>query len=179
MVEPFADLVAQIKADRGRRVIVPTVDPTNGNERATFLLLLESPGPKAVQTGVISLDNPDPTASNLKMQLAEAGIEREQVAMWNVVPWFLDPVARQGAGAPTSAEIEMGCSYLPPLLDRMPDLHFVVLLGGTARRAHVFLSHTTTARIVSCHHASAIVMNPAPWKAEENVAVFRFIARTT
>jgi len=175
--EPFADVVAQIKADRGRRAIVPTFDPTNGNERATYLLLLESPGPKAVQTGAISLENPDPTASNLKKQLAEAGIEREQITMWNVVPWFLD--RRHHPGAPTASEIELGCKYLPPLLDRMPNLRVVVLLGGTARRAHVFLSRTTAARIVSCHHTSAVVMGPAPWKAEENVAVFRFIASAT
>lgn len=97
--------------------------------------------------------------------------------MWNVVLWFLDP--RQHPGAPTSPEIEQGFTYLPPLLDHMPNLRVVVLLGGTARRSHVYLSHTTTARIVSAHHTSAIVMNPAPRRAEENVAVFRFIASTT
>ena len=174
--EPFADVVARIKADRGERAIVPGFEPTHGNERATYLLLLESPGPKAVQTGVVSLDNPDPTAANLKAQLDAAGIDREQIAMWNVVPWYLDP--RHHPGAPTASEIELGCTYLPPLLDRMPNFRVVVLLGGTARRAHNFLSRTTTARIVSCHRTSAVVMGPAPWKAEENVAVFRFVSGT-
>jgi uracil-DNA glycosylase len=81
--EPFADVVAQIKADRGKRAIVPGLEPTHGNERAAYFLLLESPGPKAAQTGVVSLDNPDPSAANLKAQLGKAGIEREEIAMWN------------------------------------------------------------------------------------------------
>lgn len=131
----------------------------------------------AVQTGVISLGNPDPTASNPKMQLARAGIARKRIEMWNSVPRF--PDTRTGAGAPTSSDFALGCTYLPPLLDHMPDLCYVVLLGGAVRRAPVFPCHTTTARIVSCHHTSAIVTNPAPWKADENIAVFRFIASTS
>src|SRR5690606_5318052 len=173
---PFSDVVARIKDDRGERAIVPGFEPTHGNERATYLLLLESPGPKAVQTGVVSLNNSDPTAANLKAQLDAAGIERGEIAMWNVVPWYLDPM--HYPGQTTAYEIELGCNYLPPLLDRMPNLRVVVLLGGTARRAHIFLSRTTTARIVSCHHTSAVVMGPAPWKAEENIAVFRLVSGT-
>ena len=61
----------------------------------------------------------------------------------------------------------------------MPNLRVVVPLGETARRAHVYLSHTTTARIVSAQYTSATVMNPAPWKAEENIAVFWYIAMTS
>lgn len=46
---------------------------------------------------------------------------------------------------------------------------------GAVRQAHVHLSQTTSAWIVSCHHPSALMMNSNLKAAEENVAVFRFI----
>lgn len=119
--------------------------------------------------------DPDLTVAFLKARFGEP----DQGATWRILQWFVVNEVREVAVAATSSEIELGCTHLAPLLDHMPNLRVVVLLGGTARRAHVFLSRTTTARIVSCHHTSAVVMGPVPWKADENVAVFRFIASTT
>lgn len=80
----FTDLVHQIRTERNLTTEVPGFDPINGNERAKYLFLLEAPGPRSLQTGHISFDNPDPSAKNLREQLAAAGIDRKDIALWNV-----------------------------------------------------------------------------------------------
>ena len=52
-----------------------------------MLILLESPGSRAVASYFISRDNPDPSARNMRVELDHAGFERSEVVIWNVVPW--------------------------------------------------------------------------------------------
>jgi len=175
----FKGLVKQIRIERKLDREVPGFDPANGNEAARYLFLLEAPGPKALRTGFISLDNPDPTARTFRAQLNLAGIEATEIALWNVVPWYLgDDEGKRIRGA-SSADIRAGLDYLVPLIEAMPKLQCVVLVGGAARKAHVFLSRVTTARILSCHHPSAQAMNANPAAAEENVKVLQFMKATT
>ena len=87
---------------------VPGFDPSNGNEQARFLLLLEAPGPKAIETGLVSLDNPDPSARNLKAQLAAAEIGRHDLAVWNVVPWFIGDFAKRKIRPPKRSDVREG-----------------------------------------------------------------------
>ncbi|HJW02234.1 MAG TPA: uracil-DNA glycosylase [Azospira sp.] len=173
----LTDLVTRIRQERNLQAEVPGFDPENGNEQAKYLFLLEAPGPKALQTGRISFDNPDPSAKNLREQLNAAGISRKEIALWNVVPWYI------GNGSTirpaNSKDISAGVEYLPPLLSAMPNLRCIFLVGGAARRAHMFLSRTTTARIVTCHHSSARVLIANPKAADENIAVFSFVRATT
>lgn len=82
----FEQLVEEIRSERGLEREAPGFDLANGNERAKFLFLLEAAGPKAVETGIISFDNPDLTARNLRDQLAAAGIVWSEIALWNVIP---------------------------------------------------------------------------------------------
>jgi uracil-DNA glycosylase len=169
----FEQLVSKIRTDRGLEREVPGFDPINGNERAKFLFLLEAPGPRAVETGFISFDNPDPTARNLREQLAAAGIVRSEIALWNVVPWYLGEGQRI---RPARADdLKVALSYLPPLVLAMHDLRCIVLVGRAAYRAHFLLSRTTTARILACHHPSARAMHANPQAWQENVEIFRFM----
>ncbi|MSQ51674.1 MAG: hypothetical protein EXR28_07280 [Betaproteobacteria bacterium] len=92
----FTKLVNRIRKEMNLDNKVPGFDPKNGNERAKYLFLLEAPGPRAVETGQISFDNPDPTARNLRCQLKAAGIAREEIALWNTVPWFIGKVKNKG-----------------------------------------------------------------------------------
>ena len=85
----FSELVDHIRLDQGPGREVPGFDPENANEQARYLFLLEAPGPKALQTGYVSLNNPDPSARNFRRQLSKAGIEAQEIAIWNVVPWYL------------------------------------------------------------------------------------------
>ncbi len=151
---------------------VPGFDPSNGNEQARFLLLLEAPGPKAIETGLVSLDNPDPSARNLKAQLAAADIRRHDLAIWNVVPWFIGDFEKRKIRPAKCSDVREGVRYLPPLLAAMPNLQGIVLIGAAARSSHIFLSHTTSERILACHHPSARAMNANPGAFEENIAIF-------
>jgi len=175
----FATLVNQIRAERNLTSRVPGFDPKNGNERAKYLFLLEAPGPKAVETGQISFDNPDPSAKNFRKQLAAAGINREEIAVWNVVPWYIGNEGGTSIRAATVQDIRAGIEYLARVVSAMPNLCCIVLVGGAARRAHMFLSRVTKARIVSCHHTSARVLNHNPAAANENIEIFRFVKETT
>ena len=88
-VEPLHTLVGQIRAETSKHENVPTFDPCEGGINAPILLLLEAPGPKAVETGLVSINNPDDTAANLYNLLEEARIDRHHIIMWNIVPWYL------------------------------------------------------------------------------------------
>jgi uracil-DNA glycosylase len=175
----FDGLVSHIrKKQRLTEAEVPGFDPKNGNENAKYLFLLEAPGPMAVQSGKISFENDDPTAKNMKKQLNEAGIDRRDIALWNVVPWFIgnkDGTIR----APNGQDVKSACKYLELLVGAMPKLKCIFLVGGAARRAHLDLSGMTTARIVCCHHPSGRVMNLNPAAKEENVKIFQFVKKTT
>jgi hypothetical protein len=169
----LSELVAYIKADQGHEQDVPGFDPLNGNERARYLLLLEAPGPQAVASGIISFDNSDPTAANLRKQLADAGIRREDVVLWNVVPWYLGDLVNIRSA--TREDILCGMRYLAPLLRLLPELRCIVLLGKKAREAHVFLSCLTHARILAGHHTS-LRGQLRLYAHDENVRVFRMMA---
>ncbi|ATG89374.1 uracil-DNA glycosylase [Methylomonas koyamae] len=174
----FAEIVERIKADKHLGKEVPSFDPSNGNENAEYLFLLEAPGPKAVETGRISFDNPDPSAREFGRELAVAGIDRDEIAIWNIVPWYLGNSAGTAIRAADGDDVRKGMKYLPLVLEAMPNLKIIVLVGAAARRAHIFLSRLTAARIVSCHHPSMRVMNSNSKAAEENVELFRFLKAT-
>lgn len=157
--------------------MVPGFDPQNGNEQAKFLFLFEAPGAKAVETGQVSFENPDPTARNFRNQLAAAEIERKDIALWNTVPWYIGNEDNTVIRAASGSDVQAGIEYLEPVVSLMPNLRYIILMGAAARKAHVFLSHTTKARIVSCHHTSARAQNSNSAAAAENIKVLRFIGR--
>jgi uracil-DNA glycosylase len=175
----FATIVDLIKTDRRLGKEVPGFDPCNGNEKAKYLFLLEAPGPKAVESGRISFENPDPSAREFGKQLATAGISRSEIAIWNIVPWYIGNSDGTAIRAADGEDVREGIKYLSLLLASMPNLKCIILVGGAARRAHMFLSRLTTARIVSCHHPSIRVVNSNPLAPEENVELFRFLKATT
>lgn len=178
----FSELVDEIKRDRKLDKEVPGFDEKNGNENAKFLFLMEAPGPKAVLSKSISLENNDPTAKNMCKQITEAGIERSEIALWNIVPWYVGKINESDGKTVirpvTESDIKDSLNYLKRIIDAMPNLKCIILVGGAARKAHIFLSGVTTARIVSCHHTSIKVKNMNKDAFEENMKVLRFIKTT-
>ena len=175
----FVYLVNRIRTERGLTSEVPGFDSKNGNEGAKYLFLLEAPGPRAKETGQISVDNPDPSARNLGAQLKAAGLSHEEIALWNVVPWYIGNDAGTSIRAASANDVREGLKYLVELIEVMPNLRCIILVGGAARKAHMYLSSKTTARILTCHHTSARVTNSNPGAAEENIAVFRYLKAST
>ena len=68
---------------------IPQFDPLDGGIDAECLFLLEAPGPKAVNSGFVSRNNPDETAKNFFELNVGAGLERSKTITWNVVPWYV------------------------------------------------------------------------------------------
>jgi len=179
MSDTLAALVQRIRAEQGLDREVPGFDPRNGNERAKFLFVLEAPGAKAVATGVVSLDNPDQTARNFRSQLQQAGVSRDDIAIWNVVPWYIGNAGKTKIRAARTSDAKLGLEYLSAVVAALPNLKCIVLVGGAARQAHVHLSHQTAARMLSCHHPSPRAQNTNRAASQENVAVFRFMLATS
>lgn len=175
----FTEIVEVIRAERNLTKEVPDFDSQNGNEKAKYLFMLEAPGPKAVESGRISFENPDPSARQFREQLVAANIARSEIAIWNIVPWYIGSSDGTAIRAANGEDVRDGMKYLPLLLHAMPNLKSIILVGGAARRAHMFLSRLTTARIVSCHHPSMRVVNSNPKAPEENIELFRFLKATT
>jgi hypothetical protein len=111
VLSPLSELVERIRSDMNLTGEVPGFDPLNGNEQARFLFVLEAPGAKAVKTGCISFDNPDQTARNFKAHLTGAGIERADIAIWNIVPWYLGNQEGTRIRAATAADTKQGLKY--------------------------------------------------------------------
>lgn len=153
---------------------VPGFEPRNGNASARFLFLLETPGRQA--TTSVSQYNDDPTARNFQSMLKVAGIEDSDIAIWNVVPWYLGD--DRAAQPPTATDIREGIGWLIKALPCFENLQCIVLVGASARRAHIELSKVTTARILSCHHPSPKVMSTNPNAYDDNIAVLTHMRKT-
>jgi len=177
--DSLATFVERLRATRARPTDVPTFDPGNGNENAKFLFVLEAPGPQALKSGVVSIENQDPTARNLKELLTNAKIDKREIAVWNVVPWYIGNEDWTLIRSPNIADIQEGIDSLIRLLPIFKNLRCIVLVGSSARKAHIRLSSATTARILACHHTSQRVANTSAKSRQENAAVFSHLRTTT
>jgi hypothetical protein len=114
-----------------RRLDIPWFDPGDAGVGARVVLLLESPGPKSTAqsgSGIISVDNNDPTAENVWTFRRDAGLV-EGVLHWNAVPWYL------GKGAKvTEQDLNRALGLLRSLLLLLPALEIVVPMGNSAKR---------------------------------------------
>jgi len=111
---------------------VPYPDPEHGGTRAEVLFLLSHPGAKAKPypkgSGMLSLENADPTARACFDQCVRVGLAFDRITHWNAVPVPLP----SGAG-PSQTDLRTGAQWLPGLLDLLPHLKIVALLGTNAR----------------------------------------------
>lgn len=119
--------------DRG---YVPDFDPLDGGVNAKLLFLMEKPGPMTDPyrpgrrgSGFISRDNDDQSAAATFTFMRDAGLPRQDVIIWNSIPWWNGQLKM----APT--EKKEGLQRLVPLLDLLPRLRGVVLVGQKAALA--------------------------------------------
>lgn len=129
-VLPLMDFVRRLRA---QGLSMPSVDPKGGGIFAKVLFLQDTAGPKAVGTGVITQDNPDPTARNMKRTLDEAGFLRSDVVLWNVVPHYVSTLDQNRNGTP--AQIRAAIPYTQAFIDELKSLKVVVFCGRNAQRA--------------------------------------------
>lgn len=106
---------------------IPSFDPLDGGINARMLFVLEAPGPNTLETGFISRDNDDRSAEAVHRFMAEAGIPRHETVIWNTGPGWDRDIANSARTARRDAHL------LDGVLDLLPRLKVVVLVGGIAR----------------------------------------------
>ncbi len=142
---------------RAKGYDVPNVDPNDGGVEARVLFLSETPGPRAVATGYVSQDNPDPSARNKKLALEQAGLLREDTLLWNVVPYCVSTVD-QNANA-TGRQIRDALPYTQALVDLLPSLRVIVFCGRKAEKAMPHIRLPVGAYALSTFHTAARSFN--------------------
>lgn len=128
------------KMRRRRRRSVPNVDPLDGGAHALVLILLETPGPRAVASGFVSMCNDDPSARNMKRSIIQAGLRRKDVVLWNIVPWCLSSKTKN-LNAKSGHARDALCET-HEFIEQLTELRAIVLCGGVARamRTHLKVS---------------------------------------
>ena len=164
-VAPLTAFVEEVRAGSGRAA-VPYIDPAGGGVCAGRLFVMQSPVPRAMDTGFVSLDNPTGTAANLRRLMAEADVPRGDVVLWNIVPWVL-------AGPPRVPDIREGAIWLDRLMGLLPRLRAVVLLGLDAQRGLRFVSLPAGVRAVATYHPSPNTLAGYPHYRGRIVEAFR------
>ncbi len=163
----MAPLAGFTEALRGPGVEVPDFDPLDGGVRARLLFLLEKPGPATSPSrrgrpgsGFVSRDSDDPTAEATWTFMREAGIDRRETVIWNVVPRW-NGTTRIGAG-----EVEEGLGRLDALLDLLPRLVCGVTVGRRAERAAPRLASRGLRLVASAHPSPQVrAAYPDRWTA--------------
>jgi uracil-DNA glycosylase len=174
-MQPLVAYLRRVKASVGPGYDMPDFDPCDGGIRAKLLFLLEAPGPKAVGSTFISRNNPDQTARNMNLLLRTAGITREDTLLWNIVPWYVG--TGQKIRPVDKGDIAQAIPYLRELIQLLPDLRGIVLVGKKAQSASAVIRRITPMPLVETHHPSRRVFNVWPEKRDEAQAVFNSLQR--
>ena len=170
-IAPLTDYVEHLRKTLGYNQEIPYFDPHDGGINAKLLFLLEAPGPKAVLSGFISRDNPDPTARNMTQLLAECGVPRQETVSWNIVPWY---VGSDGRIRPVNQkEINVGIQALKSMRPLLSNIQVVVLVGRKAQKSWSAIENLFQVQVLACPHPSQRVLNVWPDKREEIKSVFR------
>lgn len=133
-LERYAEILRQRHGD------VPHFDPFDGGVGARLLVLLATPGPSTASIRFTSRDNPTGTARTLRRLFTNSEIDRSETVLWNAVPWILP---RQGdrLGVPRTRDVEDARNELPRLLELLPRIEVVVLLGKIASEVALARAH--------------------------------------
>ncbi len=171
-VAPLTAFVRALREETGPEYSIPFFDPADGGQDAEILFLLEAPGPQAVRSGFVSRDNPDETAKNFLLLCEQAGIDRRRTVCWNVVPWYIGSGKRIRAA--TGQDVARGLQSLGRLLELLPRLTTVVLVGGKAARARGFVvEQRPRVSVVEMPHPSPMFINRSPDNRDRILTVLR------
>jgi len=135
---PLKNFVEVLRLERGPQYLIPHFDSLDGGFEARVLFLLEAPGPKVLETGFISRDNPDLTARNIGELLEGVGLARADTLLWNTVPWYIS--SEDGRfRAPKTQDIMDARAATEQLLTLLSKLEHIVLVGNHAQKSKPWL----------------------------------------
>lgn len=174
-VRSLTAFVHNLRREAGPEAKIPYFDPWDGGVKAEVLFLAEAPGPKAVLSGFVSQNNSDESAKNSFQFIQAAGIPRNLIVRWNVVPWYI------GSGkkirAANSSDVKDGARHLKSLLNLLPRLRAVVLVGKKSQMAEGLISTLLpNLKVFKSPHPSPMFVNRAPGNGAKILAVFQELA---
>jgi uracil-DNA glycosylase len=183
-VAPLNELVREMRSETAHGDGIPWFDPEDGGAEARVLFLMEAPGRKAIESGFVSRDNPDPSAKNMCEICEEADLPRSATVIWNIVPWYVGSKDRTKIRPATRKDIDSGIPWLLKMLDRCPALLAIVLFGQQAQRGWDVLSRKNNgdARlslpVFRTWHTSGQCLNPKPDRRDEIVRTLSVVGRS-
>ena len=174
-VKQLNDWVRSLRSRLGGDAIVPWFDPADGGVGASILWLLEAPGPKATLerggSGMVSCDNNDRTALNAFETRQEAGVARDRVVHWNVIPYYLGSDTKIRAWA--HDDVAAVGPLLGELMALLPRVRCVILGGAAAQKA--WRDHQPRGyrgHAIDCPHPSPTNVNTRPGTRDAIVAAW-------
>ena len=173
-IAPLITYAQQIMARLGSNYQIPYFDPCDGGIHSEVLFLLEAPGRKAIGSSFISRNNPDPSARNMCTLLDAAGLPRTTTLLWNIVPWYVG--SEEKIRAVKKSDITTAIPFLKELINFLPNLKAIVLVGRKAQSAKSQIIQLTSARFFESHHPSQQVMNRWPERRVEMLDTFKSLA---
>lgn len=144
---------------------IPDFDSWDGGTEAKALVLLEAPSGRAIQSGFVSMNNPDPTARLMHETVHGLGLDRRKLILWNIVPWYVGDEERRRIRAVSSRERASGVAFLRELLPLLPDLRAVLTLGTHAKAGWEALNERLLH--IAGPHPSSTNLNARPHLREE------------
>lgn len=154
---------------------VPSFDPCDGGCEAQALFLLKSPGAGPLRTGFVSRDNPEPSAANFHQLCESVGIDRRRTLLWHVFPWHQGD--QKMYKPEQNAEMKKALPYLKELLDLLPRLRVVVLMGKEAQAIEPLIREAKAVTIIKTFVPSERVINTGKEKEVKVQGDFLLLAQ--
>lgn len=173
-IAPLTNFVDRLRERMGAEAAIPYFDPWDGGVDAEVLFLLEAPGPKARNSGFVSMNNPDETAKNFFEISREAGIDRKRIVTWNTVPWYIGSDSKIRPA--TSSDIAAGVMSLADLLQLLPRLRAIVLVGGKAQKTENHVRRVAShLKVFTSPHPSPLFVNRRPENRDKLINDWRAV----
>ncbi|MFQ2158013.1 uracil-DNA glycosylase [Aeromonas hydrophila] len=160
-IRVLTQFVRDLREKMGAEAAIPYFDPWDAGVQAEVLFLLEAPGPKAKNSGFISMNNPDETAKNVFEMTHAIDLDRRRILLWNTVPWYIG--SGQRIRAANTKDIRQGIDSLAQLLALLPCLQAVVLVGKKAQKVEKHIRAVAPQlNIFTSPHPSPMFVNRKP-----------------